>query len=143
MALDLFILGMRVNPTVPQGMVYPETDSIKLLKSDPDIFRVMKMGFTFMGNTLSVYGLDDVGGHDLSRNMRYIEFLRLIDNGVENIPQHGTLLMFDRVRAKIPSKLINMLNVKYVVSEPTEDVPPGVVPDAVQQGWNMAVEPIF
>lgn len=131
MVLDLFSFGINFNTSVNPNLVFPETDSIRFLQGDPEQFRIMRIGWTFFGNAPSLFGISDVGGHDINHPKRYADYLRQIDADVDE-RQHKSQLIFSR-KATLDSRLVDMLNVKYILDGPGSPLSPGLQPGAAQE----------
>src|SRR3989338_229343 len=75
---EAVVLGQTFRtPTVRPGTVFPETETIRFLRSDPGLFRIMAIQepakSILKPNLGSVYGLDDVGGQESILHGRYLD----------------------------------------------------------------------
>jgi hypothetical protein len=110
---DLLMLsGSRAVLNAPS----PAVDIIKLDRPDP--FRVVGWWFNFCGDYAAVYGLEDIRSCAPLSNRDYIKL-------VQNFPGmyfgHEWMLAVSDMAAAQP--LLNLLNVKYLLANPTYQVP--------------------
>ena len=104
-AVDLLRLGMGYNPAIPRSRYYPATKGIEWLQNEPSRFRIIGGGVSFIPNTPSVFGLDDVRGWDFMTVRRYEELIT---------GQAGDFYFYLTVES-MPLSL-PLLNAKYVMS---------------------------
>ena len=109
-ALNLFYFGMNYNPSIDSGIIFPETESIKFLKNNASISRILPMEPILPPNTGMFYHLYDVRGYDSVEMKRYNKYLNLAglegesSPSLENFSNHNP-------------RLIDLLNVKYILAE--------------------------
>jgi len=116
LSYDLISFGLIYNTAAPKKMAYPETESIRFLKADSSLYRVISYG-SFMHNTLSPFGIEDVGGYSTFYPRRYGEYLHLTQYGPEHpVPEHFSRWMFFR---RFGSPLLNLINTKYLLMPQT------------------------
>jgi MFS family permease len=118
---DLFYFGWRFNPSQNPASLYPQTDSISFLQADRGVYRVIRGPLSrkvFPPDTLQVYGISDAQGYGPVLLEYYVEFMNLIEDDIAG-PRHIYSL---RYPASLSSKLLDLLNVKYVITlaEPGE-----------------------
>ncbi len=113
--LDLFMFGwgyIRFNDTSAVDKTSP---ALAWLQQDPELFRIAAygQGETLPPNTAMLSGLQDVQGYDSIIPKQYVEYWRLIEEPY--LLQYNRLGSF-RTGSALASPLLDMLNVKYVVS---------------------------
>ena len=120
---DLFRFGWKFNPFVKEAWLFPGTKTIEFLQADPEVFRVMSTDRRILPPNFSmVYGLQTVDGYDPLYLQRYGELVAASERGQPDIsPPFG----FNRIITpqRYDSKIINLLNVKYVLSLSNLDAP--------------------
>ncbi|MDP9194167.1 MAG: YfhO family protein, partial [Acidobacteriota bacterium] len=110
------------NPVVPNEWMYPKTPLLTKLDeltagipaNDP--YRITANGPAFFPNVAAVYGYEDIRAHDPMANGRYIGLLALIIN-YDAANYFAEWNEFER-------RLIDYLNVRYVVATPNAVLPP-------------------
>lgn len=116
---DLFSYDATYIRTSPPERLYFETGSLAFLKSDPSLFRIIGLPvfdesgryiqeFAITSNMLTIYGIQDANGVDPIFPRRYNSFTDLIST--QEIMGHVVITDYH-------SPLIDLLNVKYVLSE--------------------------
>jgi hypothetical protein len=120
--VDLFYFGWRFNPTQDPTDLYPETGGIEFLQADGGIFRIMRGPggkHTLPPNTPAVYGLSDAGGYRSLLLGFYGDFMNLIEEGVYD-PESVQMRSIQSLSQaeSLSSKLLDLLNVKYILSRP-------------------------
>jgi hypothetical protein len=112
---DLFLFGLSFNPVCDARILDVVPKSIERLRAERSFDRILSFappddpkGFLrwMPPNTPTIYGLFDVQGSDSLVVRRYQEFLRTIQPGA---PTHDF--------RNFHSSLIDLLNVKYVLTE--------------------------
>lgn len=118
--LDMFYFGWRFNPPQNPEYLYFETEGIRFLQSDQDMFRIIRgpRGRNSLpSNTPEVYGISDAQGYTSFRIDYYAEFMNLIEDGICEEWQIHPL----REPGSFSSKLLDLLNVKYILTGPAAD----------------------
>ncbi|MBM4428729.1 MAG: YfhO family protein [Chloroflexi bacterium] len=105
---DLFAMGMDYHGTVPADSIFPETPALHLVKSDPELFRIVATNIDLMPNTCMVHSLQDVRGLDFP-SQRYLE-LCLAMGGQDWL---GYGIVFNEA---LQPKFLGLLNVKYILT---------------------------
>lgn len=106
--LDLCVFGIGYNPVISPKDVYPQMPAIEFLKKDQSIFRILPVRSEWGSNGPLAYNLNEMGGADLPTKY-YDEFTDAIDG--KDTPG---FIYFNAQSAN--SKLIDLLNVKYIVT---------------------------
>ncbi|NLF00802.1 MAG: YfhO family protein [Anaerolineales bacterium] len=106
---DLFLVGMRFNPSTAPGGVVPVPDAVSFLRQDSALFRVVGTGLTLYPNSGMMLGLQDVRGYDAILPQRYVA---LIDR-IQGHYRHGLNSLF----VEVDAPLLDMLNVKYALTD--------------------------
>lgn len=112
--VDVFRFGWKFTPFTEQRFFFPETETIKFLKTQQGPFRVLAVDDRiFAPNTLEYYGIESVSGYDPLFQKKYAQFVGSLEQQkeVEDIP-------FERIIAPnfISDSLLSLLNVKYIIS---------------------------
>lgn len=122
--LDLAVMGIKYNPTIPLRVMYPATETTKFLQADKDLFRVTRFGRNDVlpSGALAVFGISDADGRTMSiRPKLNMAFSNLIENGRSATSVIAPL----KEVVSLDSPLLDLSNVKYVVSsaeiEKTQD----------------------
>ncbi len=106
---DLFVIHMRINPTMPPAQVFPPTEAIQFLKQQPGRFRVGGLYLALLPNTSMVFGLSDVRGYEPVAPWRQATLF----NGIE-----GAFRMTHyAILRSANSPLLNLMNVEYMVTD--------------------------
>jgi len=106
---DLFIFGIRINPTMDQTQVYPTTESIEFLRQQPGIFRVSGLYLALMPNSGMVFDLSDARGYDAVVPWRQATLLDHVE-GATRVGHYGLLRSAN-------SRLLDLMNVQYMVTD--------------------------
>jgi hypothetical protein len=116
---DLMSFGWAYNTASPKHLEYPETKGIRLLREDPEPFRVVTYG-NILPNTLTPFEIQDIGGYSSFYSKRYGDFLHLSQRGggVPPPEQHNRWVSFDA----FGSPLLDLINVRYLVTSPNVSV---------------------
>ena len=113
---DLLRFGWKFTPFVKEEWLFPQTETIEFLKKDKTIFRFMTTDRRLFAPNFSIsYGLQTVEGYDPLYLSRYAELIAASERGEPDIsPPFG----FNRIITphNFESKIIDLLNVKYVLS---------------------------
>ena len=121
--IDLLWPTMRYLPYSNPKEVLPITEGIRFLQSDQDMYRIatrnLDVGYSqravFPGMTAAAFGIQSVGGRG-DYNIRYREYLERIESASgsqRSFPHQDYLTVYD-------SKLLDMLNAKYIVTYPSD-----------------------
>lgn len=105
---DLCVFGIGYNPVVKPEYIYPETPAVEFLKNDTSIFRILPVRMEWVSNGPLMHGLSEMGGADLPTKY-YKGFTDAIPG------KDGLGFMFFSAQSA-HSKLIDLLNVKYIVT---------------------------
>ena len=106
---DLFIFGIRINPTMDQTQVYPTTESIEFLRQQPGTFRVSGLYLALMPNSAMVFDLSDARGYDAVVPWRQATLLDHVE-GATRVGHYGLLRSAN-------SRLLDLMNVQYMVTD--------------------------
>jgi hypothetical protein len=107
--LDAFLVGMPFNPTIAPQHIFPTPGAIQFLQQDHDVYRVSGTGLILQPNSSMVFGISDVRGYDPVAPRRYTE---LIDRVQGHYRFH-----FHSLFVQVNSPLLDLLNVKYVLTD--------------------------
>lgn len=116
LAVDLLQWGMPFNPVSSLDILYPENEVTALLRQDPSLYRVLPLQtdrVIFGPNTLSVLGLQEIGGYSSLMVERYRQLVKAIDDEVAIWWMRPNRNML--VNSHFDS-LFSLLNVKYVLA---------------------------
>jgi hypothetical protein len=117
MIAEIWIAEYGWNPVLPASMMYPDTPLIAKLRqliATHAPSRFVGTGPVFFPNSSAVYGLEDIRTHDPMANGRYIGELRVL-GGYDVDSYFAMWKNFD-------TRLLDYLNVRYVVAEPKATV---------------------
>lgn len=113
---DLIRFGLKFTPFTASEYLYPKTATISFLQKDKSMFRVMATDSRlFPPNFSLMYGLSSVDLYDPLFLKRYGQLIAAMERNEPNIdPPFG----FNRIITphNVMSPLVNLLNVKYVLS---------------------------
>jgi O-antigen/teichoic acid export membrane protein len=122
---ELFVLGAGFNPAADPAWLRFTPPSIEFLKQDTTPWRLTTYQVegatkTLNANAAWLYDLQDVRGYDSIIPRRYVEVMRQIEGQGE--------LLYNRIapiyeQAHLRSPLLDLLNVKYVMTEGTIELP--------------------
>ena len=121
--LDLFIAGYGFNPAADPRWLEFVPPAVRFLQRDKELFRI----FSFRNdkilnaNSAWLFHLHDVRGYDSIIPKQYADFISLVED------QQG-MLLFNRIgdfwnADSLRSPILDLLNVKYVLSETPLEVP--------------------
>lgn len=120
--LDLFIAGIGFYPRTDSQLAEFVPPAVKFLQNDRSLFRITSYDLpnqkVFNANAGMPFGISDIRGYDSIIPLQYVEYMRLL------APQDE--LLYNRIAAfydyaPLSSPLLNLLNVKYVLT--TRPVP--------------------
>ncbi len=110
--VDLFSFGRDYNPSIPIELDFPSNGAIEFLRKQPGLFRVLGLNGALPPNTNVMYGLYDVRGYNALETESYHRFLGATGD-LPHQPKHLRILHF----SNFESRLIDLLNVKYLMSD--------------------------
>ncbi len=114
--VDLFYFGWKFNPPQRREELLFETDSIRFLRADGELLRIMRGtggNRVLPPNTPSIYGISDAQGYTSLMLNYYQDFLQLIEPSTPQLLRNVPSL---RRVASFSSKLLDLLNVKYILT---------------------------
>jgi hypothetical protein len=114
--VELFIAMAHWSPVLPLREMYPRTPLIAALQGLDRSARIVGTGSQLYPNEGAMFGLDDVRVHDPMANARYVELL------VKTIGWDPSNYYAKWNDTDTP--LLDALNVKYVVTEPSRELQP-------------------
>lgn len=124
LVLDLFVAGMGFYPRAGAQLETFVPPAIRFLQQDTSLFRVATYNTpgekTLNANAAMLYGLSDIRGYDSIIAKQYVEYMRAL------APQDE--LLYNRIApfydySPLSSPLLNLLNVKYVLTTRTVPYP--------------------
>lgn len=110
---DLFYFGMRYLMFADKKMVFPKLETVEFLKKEKDLYRVLTLGNVFPKNTLIPYDIQTVEGYYAFPLQRYAELCLFMDE----TSKIGIGIGTEFSPSVISSPLVNILNVKYILSD--------------------------
>lgn len=120
---DLLRFGGKFTPFVKEEWLFPTTRTIEFLKKDKEVFRLMTTDRRLFPPNFSLpYKLQTIEGYDPLYLTRYAELIAALERGEPDIaPPFG----FNRIITphNYQSRLIDLMNVKYVLSLKEEESP--------------------
>ena len=118
---DLLRFGWKFTPFTKKEWIFPTTKTIEFLEKDKEVFRLMSTDRRlFPPNFTLAYELQSVDGYDPLYLLRYGELIAASERGKPDIsPPFG----FNRIITpqNYQSPIVDLLNVKYVLSLKEED----------------------
>ena len=114
--LELWSATRTWNPVLPADLLFPSTPLIRFVQrgAPANQFRITGIQGMLFPNTQAMYGLADIRAHDPMANGRYLGELRALTG-------YETAEYFARWKNS-ETKLLNYLNVKYVLTEPNQKI---------------------
>jgi len=112
LVVDLFSFGRNYNPSIPAQLDYPPHRAIEFLKNQPGLFRVLALNGALPPNTNMLFGLQEIRGYNALETESYLRFLAATGDYPQPLA-HFKTLYFSNFR----SRLIDLLNVKYLLSD--------------------------
>jgi hypothetical protein len=117
--VDLFGFAYWYLPIRRSAPAYPETPSLKIAQAQSSPARFLSIaGRVLPGNTASVYQFQNAAGHSFSHPARYTKYLSELDQNVWNRREHGTHLFIGQHITDLDSRLIDLLNIRYILEAP-------------------------
>ena len=116
--VDLFHFGRHYNPVVDQRLAYPATATTDFLNHDPEIFRIATPLQVFPHETHLPYQVPSIRGYDALEIRTYTEFMSLLSDDV-----YAKYFVFPTSDYnRVDSPLFDLLNVKYFIRPPGEEM---------------------
>ncbi len=121
---ELFAIGMSFNPAADPAILSFEPPVISFLKQDEGLWRFTTFNLpdekTLNANVGMFYDLQDARGYDSIISRHYVDYMQLVE------PQWE--LLYNRIAplhdpATLDSSLLDLLNIKYVVTTQSIDNP--------------------
>jgi hypothetical protein len=109
---DLFVFGIGYNPSIKHELVYPNIPAVDFLKKDKSLYRVLPTTMQWRSNGPLAYDINEIGGCELPTKY-YHEFRNTI---ALNYPFPTSEYSTGFTSNSLNSKLIDLLNVKYLVT---------------------------
>ncbi len=128
---DLLRFFNKYNPFVKKDFIFPDTKILTFLQNQEKPFRIMSLDDRILpANFSSIYHLETIQGYDPLFLRDYGEFIAELENNYS----------FNRqINPKnINSDLVNLLNVKYILS--FEELPPGRFVKIIEEGQTKLFE---
>jgi uncharacterized membrane protein YfhO len=115
-------------PAIDYDKAYLSTASTKFLQENIGLYRVARYGTGFLESPLPpdtgmIYGLSDTQGKDIFILKDYVDFLNLIEDHQERPLWFWNRLPNFEESKSLSSKLIDLLNVKYVLATEAFEAP--------------------
>lgn len=114
--VEVWSPSIRWNPVVGDERMYPPAPLIRKLQAlqTGEPHRIVGLGSILYPNTGSIYGFEDIRTHDPMANARYLGVLRVLTG-------YNTEEYFAHWQ-NADSRMLDFLNVKYVVTDPGADL---------------------
>lgn len=119
------------------GVLYPPTRQIEFLRQQPQPFRIFGGEYAALPpNIASAFGLEDVRGYQSLYLSQYNRLARLIDGkDYSKLSQGGASFRADLTSAYKQRRLLNLLNVQFILFPPGSKAPALYAPlELVQTG---------
>jgi hypothetical protein len=123
--IDLFAFGYDYNGTIDRDDLYPTSPGIEFLQQDTGDFRIAPVASdgrrqVFPGFTANLFGLRTITGYDHYRDEDYLTFIDpLRSQNDRDITELYGYVPVGANRTHLNPNILRLLNVKYVVTEPT------------------------
>jgi hypothetical protein len=111
---DLAIATYRYNPPAQPADVFPVTGAIATLQRGEKPFRFAAWGWSFLPDTPSYYGLEDIKTTDPIQNAHYMRLMR----GYLNVDPAS----YDQVLNDASQPFFDYLNIKYIYVPPDQSL---------------------
>jgi hypothetical protein len=102
---DLWLFGMKLNPTIPPDQLFPWTPALRFLADHQGYDRIASLGSTLPPNTGMPFSLFDVRGYDVSIG-RY----QILISHLDTAPSGGLILSDHN------QNFFNLAGVRYLLS---------------------------
>lgn len=112
--LDLVVATYKYNPTAMPQDVYPATGAITLLQRGTSPYRFAAAGWSFLPDTPSFYGLEDIKTTDPIQHARFMRLLK----GYLRIPPDA----YDLLIQDYSQPFFDYLNIRYIFVPPDQSV---------------------
>jgi O-antigen/teichoic acid export membrane protein len=121
---ELFVIGAHFNPAADPAILQFEPPVVTFLRQDKELWRFTTFEAPneaiLNANEGSYYRFSDVRGYDSIIPTQYVEYMQLVE-------RQG-LLLYNRIsplteRSSLDSRLLDLLNVKYVLTTQAIDNP--------------------
>lgn len=106
----------RFYPTLPASMFYPHVPVLDRLPRAAEPYRIVGLGYVFIPNISTMYGLEDVRGYEAMTFHRYVE--------TEPLWCKAQPVWFNLVD-DLDEPFLSALNVRYALAAPENRVPAG------------------
>lgn len=154
LVLDLGMMGIGFNPTLPQEHFYPETPGLRFLEREAKGYRVLPYEQTLFGDIPGIFGLEALTGYDVSGDLTYRRYL--YEAGDRSFSPDRALTANDYLEATAApgsakvnelklnvdprSPLVGRLGTAFFIAPPNGSI--GVQSLASQHGHDGIVEPL-
>lgn len=112
--IDLVIASYKYNPPVQPRDFYPVTGAIRFLQSARPPFRMAAAGWSFLPDTPSYYGIEDIKTTDPVQHARYMRLLK----GFLRVPQDS----YDLLISDYSQPFFDFLNVRFIYVPPDQSI---------------------
>lgn len=120
LAIDLSLFAARFFPYLPPDVAsIPVTSTQKVLRSEPQPFRVAPMFDAYWPNTAELVRIEDIRSHFASEGRYRRMFLRIDPH---SWGEAGTVLLLNSLQSNLDDPLISFLNTRFVYEQPSIDI---------------------
>jgi hypothetical protein len=109
---DLFVFGVGYNPSISSNQIYPNTNAIKYLKKDTSLYRILPTTMQWRSNGPLMHDIAEIGGCEMPTKY-YHNFRNAL---AKDYPFSTNEYSTGFKASTSNSKLIDLLNVKYVIT---------------------------
>jgi hypothetical protein len=114
---DLFVFGIGYNPSITSDEIYPNTPAVNFIKKDKSLFRILPTTMQWRSNGPLAHDLNEIGGCELPTKYYHDFRNALAQDYPFSTNEYSTGFMANTSN----SKLINLLNVKYILTSKEMD----------------------